>query len=140
MNGFMLNFCLIFFLIGLQMYDKFSDGFKWISLPSQRTKVDVGSIVLIRWYYECNEYGISNILYNNKEKFYRYGSKHNYTATKNVVPPFSVIGGSNVTIIIPDVDRDKNGSYCCFVHCDGVKNETCTTLVIYLMTYISRIH
>ncbi|XP_031551217.1 neurotrimin-like [Actinia tenebrosa] len=115
-----------------------TDGFKWISLPSQRTKGHVGSTVHIKWHYECNDFGFSRIYYNNRHLFSRKANKQYYYALKSVVPHFSVIGGSNVTIIIPDIDKNKSGSYCCEVECDrGDKDEACTILVIYALPRIN---
>ncbi|XP_031550767.1 neurotrimin-like, partial [Actinia tenebrosa] len=112
-------------------------GFKWTLQPSQRTKGHVGSTVHIKWHYECNDFGSSRIYYNTRHLFSRNANKQNYSARKNVVSHFSVIGGSNVTIIIPDVDRDKSGSYCCDVDCDYISDVNCTFLVIYALPRIN---
>ncbi|XP_031555312.1 neural cell adhesion molecule 1-like, partial [Actinia tenebrosa] len=137
MNSFPLTFRLIFTVICFLSCVNLSDGFKWISLPSQRTKGHVGSTVHIKWYYECNNFGISKILYNNTEMFYRYGNKQNYSTIKNAVPHFSVIGGSNTTIIISHVHKNKSGSYCCVVDCGGGdKDVQCTFLFIYVLPRI----
>ncbi|XP_031557901.1 lachesin-like, partial [Actinia tenebrosa] len=115
-------------------------GLKWISKPSNQKFGNVGSTVHITWHYDCNQkFVVSTLIYDNRQIAQRLPATHKYIPIKNNMDAhFSVIGGSNVTMIIFDVEKEKSGSYCCEVICIGEPSEkACTMLFIYALPRIN---